>query len=411
VPWKIDRYRALVTAHRKDSAVRLLFTFAGGTGHFEPLVSIARAAEIAGHTVAFAGQPVMIPAIEAAGFTAFATAGATLSSTPERLPLLKLDLDREDRGLREGFARRLARERAAAILALCAAWQPDLLVCDEIDFGAVVAAERLGLPYATVLVIAAGSFVRREVVREPLNELRAEHGLPPDPDLTMLSRYLVLSPFPPSYRDPSFPLPATAHTIRPLTHGAAQNDSVPPWIVSLNGAPAVYFTLGTVFNVESGDLFSRVLAGLRDLPINVIATVGREIDPAEFGQQPPNIQIARYIPQSAILPHCAAVISHGGSGSVIGALAHGRPMVLLPMGADQPRNAARCAELGVALQLDALEATPESVRAAVATVLSEPDYRRAAERMRDEIAALPEPAHAVRLLERLAAERRPLVSE
>jgi UDP:flavonoid glycosyltransferase YjiC (YdhE family) len=390
--------------------MRILFTFAGGSGHFEPLVPIARAAEAAGHIVAFAGQHAMVPAIEAAGFTAFAIAGATLSSVPERLPLLKLDLEREERDLREGFATRLARARVAAVLGLCAAWRPDLLVCDEVDFGAAIAAERLGLPYATVLVIAAGSFVRSQVVGEPLNRLRAEHGLPPDPDLAMLSRYLVLSPFPPSYRDPAFPLPATAHSLRPLALGAAPNDSVPPEMLHLNGAPTVYFTLGTVFNVESGDLFERVLAGLRDLPINVIATVGREIDPAEFGQQPARIQIAQYIPQSAVLPHCAAVVSHGGSGSVIGALAHGLPSVLIPMGADQPLNAARCADLGVARVLDAVEATPETVREAVSTILADPSYRQAAERIRDEIAALPEPAHAVALLERLAAEKRPLLS-
>lgn len=390
--------------------MRLLFSFAGGNGHFEPLVPIARAAEAAGHTVGFAGWPAMIPAIESAGFTAFATAGATLMTTPERLPLLKLDPDREDRDLREGFAGRFARERASAILALCAAWQPDLLVGDEIDFGAMVAAERFGLPYATVQVIAAGSFVRPTMVGEPLNELRAEHGLPPDPELTMLNRYLVLSPFPPSYRDPAFPLPVTAHPIRPLTLGAAPNDAVPPWLAHLSGAPTVYFTLGTVFNLESGDLFERVLAGLRDLPINVIATVGREIDPAEFGPQPANIQIARYIPQAAILPHCAAVVSHGGSGSVMGALAHGLPMVLLPMGADQPHNAARCAALGVGRLLDVVEARPETVHAAVTAVLAEPGYRQAAERIQAEIAALPEPAHAVRLLERLAAEKQPLVS-
>jgi UDP:flavonoid glycosyltransferase YjiC (YdhE family) len=384
--------------------VRLLFTFAGGSGHFEPLVPIARASAEAGHSVAFAGQPVMIPVIEAAGFTAFATGGATLSGTSERLPLLKLDLEREDRDLREGFATRLARERAAAILALCAAWRPDLLVCDEIDFGAVVAAERLGLPHATVLVIAAGSFVRKYVVGEPLNELRAEHGLPPDPDLAMLSRYLVLSPFPPSYRDPAFPLPATAHAIRPLTIDRAQNDAASSWS-ALPDAPTVYFTLGTVFNVESGDLFERVLAGLRVLPINVIATVGRELDPAEFGPQPSNIHIEQYIPQLAVLPHCDMVVSHGGSGSVMGALAHGLPMVLLPIGADQPLNAARCGELGVARVLDALEATPEAVRAAVSAVLEDPAYRRAAERLRDEIAALPEPRHAVGLLERLVSDR------
>jgi UDP:flavonoid glycosyltransferase YjiC (YdhE family) len=399
-----------VTAHGKGNGVRILFTFAGGNGHFEPLVPIARAANAAGHIVAFAGQAVMLPVIEAAGFTAFATAGATLSSTPERLPLLKLDLEREDRDLREGFVRRLARQRADAVLALCAEWQPDLIVCDEIDFGAMVAAERLDLPYATVLVIAAGSFVRKQVVGQALNELRAEHGLSPDPDLTMLSRYLILSPFPSSFREPAFPLPATAHTIRPLTLDAAQNDAASPWIAYPNHAPIVYFTLGTVFNVESGDLFERVLAGLRDLPINVIATVGREIDPAELGPQPANIRIERYIPQSSILPHCAAVVSHGGSGSVIGALAHGLPMVLIPMGADQPLNAARCEALGVACVLNAVESAPGTVREAVSNVLADPNYRRAAERLRDELAALPDPAYAVMLLERLAAEKRPLVA-
>jgi UDP:flavonoid glycosyltransferase YjiC (YdhE family) len=386
--------------------MRLLFTFAGGNGHFEPLIPIAQAAAAAGHTVAFAGQPVMTPAIQAAGFTAFATAGATLSSTPARLPLLKLDLEREDHDLREGFVRRLARQRAHALLDLCAAWQPDLIVCDEIDFGAMIAAERLGLPYATMLVIAAGSFVRKAVVGEALNELRAEHGLPPDPELTMLSRFLVLSPFPPRYRDPAFPLPATARSIQPLTLGATPSHLPPPWLKFPNDAPILYFTLGTVFNVESGDLFERVLAGLRTLPINVIATVGREIDPAEFGPQPANIQIAQYIPQAAILPQVAATVSHGGSGSVIGALAHGLPMVLIPIGADQPHNAARCAALGVARVLDAVEATPERVRAAVTTVLTEPSYRQNAQRLQEEIAALPAAAQALPWLEELVTAHR-----
>jgi UDP:flavonoid glycosyltransferase YjiC (YdhE family) len=102
----------------------------------------------------------------------------------------------------------------------------------------------------------------------------------------------------------------------------------------------------------------------------------------------------------------SAVISHGGSGSVIGALAHGLPSVLIPMGADQPLNASRCVDLGVARVLDALGAKPATVRAAVTSVLEDLTYRIAAERLRDEIAALPGPAHAVMLLERLAAEKR-----
>jgi UDP:flavonoid glycosyltransferase YjiC (YdhE family) len=324
------------------------------------------------------------------------------------MPLQELDPEREDRDLRDGFADRIARQRATLLLALCADWEPDLIVCDETDFGSMIVAERLGLPYASVLVIAAGSFVRKELVAEPLRRLRAEHGLPPDPGLVMLSRYLVLSPVPPSYRDPAFPLPATARSLRPPTVGHPTDDPAPPWFTELGGAPTVYFTLGTVFNVESGDLFARVLAGLRELPVNLVVTVGREIDPDEFGAQPANVRVQRYIPQSALLPHCDLVVSHGGSGTVLGALAHGLPMVLIPIGADQPHNAARCAELGVARVLDAVRATPASAREAASAALADPAFRRAAQQLRDELVALPGPAHAVTLLERLAAENRPL---
>jgi UDP:flavonoid glycosyltransferase YjiC (YdhE family) len=381
--------------------VRILFAFAGGRGHVEPLVPIARVADAAGHTVAFAPGPSIAPEVAALGFNVFPVGPGGDSTPPRRIPLRKVDSEREDRHLRERFARRAARTRATGILALCADWQPDLIVCDETDFGSMVAAERLRIPYATVLVIAAGSLVRPGLVAEPLNELRAEHGLPTDPDLAMLSRYLVLSPFPPSYRDPAYPLPATAHSFRP--HAVDFDAGLP-------GAPTVYFTLGTVFNMESGDLFARVLAGLGELPVEVVATVGSQIDPRELGPLPDTIHVERYISQSAILPRCSAVVCHGGSGSVIGALAHGLPLVVIPMGADQPLNAARCEELGVARVLDAVEATPETVREAVSAVLSEPTYRSAAERIRDEIAALPGPEHAVTLLERLATERRPLVS-
>jgi UDP:flavonoid glycosyltransferase YjiC (YdhE family) len=387
----------------------MLFTFAGGSGHLDPLIPIARAANAAGHAVAFAGRPRMIPTVQARGFSAFAT-GSDVGLTPRRLPLRELDAAREDRALRDGFARRIARERANGLLPLCGVWQPDLLVCEELDFGAIVVAERLGLPYATVLVTAAGSFIRHGVVAEPLHELRAAHRLPPDPELVMLSRYLVLAPFPRSYRDSAFPLPATAHGIRPSNLDPAEDDAEPAWIASLRDAPTVAFTLGTVFNVESGDLFLRVLAGLRDLPVNLVVLVGCDIDPAELGPQPANVHVERYVPLSMLLPQCSLVVSHGGSGSVISALAQGLPMVLIPMGADQPHNAARCEALGVARVLDAVRATPTMVRESASIVLADPSYRRAATRLRDEIVALPGPAHAVTLLERLATEKRPALS-
>lgn len=386
--------------------MRTLFCFVGGNGHFQPLVPIAQAARAVGHTVAFCCGRAMAPTVEAAGFTTFPT-GQGGDYQPQRRPLLPLDAEREDRDL-ERIARVGGGERAVSVHALCRDWRADLVVCDEVDFGSMIAAERLGLAHAAVLVIAAGSFVRPAVVAQSIDEVRTEYGLSSDPQLQMLSRYLVLSPFPPSLRDPAFPLPATGHSVRLFALDPMPDTAAPPWITELPEASTVYFTLGTVFNMESGDLFQRVLAGLRDLPINVVMTVGKYIDPEEFGPQPPSVRIERYIPQSSILPHCSAVISHAGSGSVMGALAHGLPMVLIPMGADQPLNAARCENLGVARMLDPIEATPESVKDAVSIVLRCAEYRRAAERLRGELANLPGPAHAVELLERLAAEKRPL---
>ena len=380
----------------------MLFTFAGGTGHFLPLVPLARAAEQAGHRVAFGGQPGMLSVIEEAGFTSFDTGGPTLLVATERTPLLEFGMEREIRAVREGYAGRTARERAAAVLQLCEEWQPDVLVCDEMDFGALVAAERADVPYATVVCIGSGSFVWPELVTEPLNELRAEHGLPPDPELVMLHRYLVLAPFPPSFRDPANPLPPTGHVIRPIPADAAAGEAETPWLAELKARPIVYFTLGTIFNLESGDLFERVLAGLSELPVSVVVTVGRELEPEALGLQPANVRVEQYVPQSLLLPHCELVVSHAGSGSVVGALAHGLPMVLLPIGADQPLNAARCQELRVGQVLDPFHATAVDVSTAVSDVLSDPSYRQNAQHLKAEIEASRGPEHALALVERLA---------
>ncbi|MCZ4098798.1 glycosyltransferase family 1 protein [Streptomyces sp. So13.3] len=384
--------------------MRILFTFVGGNGHFEPLIPIADAAREAGHTVVFTCRPSMARTVAAAGFDVLEE-DTGREWQAERRPLLAVSTEREDQVLRDAFAGRMARERAASGVDLYAAWEPDLLVCEEMDFGSVVVAERLGLPYARVLVIAEGSFVRHHLIAEPLNELRAEHGLPADPGLEMLGRHLVLAPFPPGFRHPDFPLPPTGQALRPRGLDAVAEEAVPKWIGELDDAPTVYFTLGTVFNVESGDLFARVLKGLRDLPVNVVVTVGKDIDPAELGPQPGHVRIERFVPQAALLPHCDVVVSHGGSGSVIGALAYGLPSVLIPMGADQPQNAARCAALGVSRVLDAVSATPDHVREAVVEVLADASYRLAAEGLRDEIAALPGADRAVALLEDLVAEQ------
>ncbi|MGZ8594568.1 MAG: glycosyltransferase [Actinomycetota bacterium] len=335
--------------------MRFLLGFAGGIGHFLPLAPIARAAQAAGHTVAVAGRPQHAAAVEALGLDVFSI-GEDADVSGSRTPLRPLNPRLEDRVLREGFARRIARERATALVPLAEAWRPDVIVCDETDFGAMIAAEHLGIPHANVLVLAAGSFARRSVIEGPLRELRATHGLPPDPELGMLDRDLVLSPFPSSFRDPVLPLPSSGHPIRPTA--ADPGTGGPTWLDDMPPRPLVYVTLGTVFNPESGDLFERVLAGLGGLSVSVVVTVGPGLEPSAIRRVPPNVRVERFVPQAALLSRCDLVVCHGGSGSVTGALAHGGAAGRAPDGGGptDERRADRGARCGSNARRDRVDA-------------------------------------------------------
>lgn len=379
--------------------MRVLFSFVGGTGHAEPMVPIARVLQDAGHTVAFVGHPRYLPALEARGFLSFEVDGHLAGARLGRRPLLEPSQVDEDSVLRRHYATEVPRRRVGRYLELYDTWAPDLVIRDEVDFAASVLTEELDIPHAVVLILAAGSFIRPEVVAGPLDQLRAERGLAPDPALAALHRGLVLSPFPPSFRDPASPLPATAHSFRAPLRSGAERDSLPSWWARLEGRPVVHVTLGTVFATESGDLFSRLLTGLSELPVEVVVTVGRDINPAEFGLQPEHVHVEQWVPQSLLLPHTDLVVSHGGSGTVIAALAHGLSQVVLAMGADQMHNADRVQALGVGRALHPVTTTPAEIRDTVAALLTDDRAQSAAQRMQREITALPGPDSALTLLE------------
>jgi UDP:flavonoid glycosyltransferase YjiC (YdhE family) len=97
------------------------------------------------------------------------------------------------------------------------------------------------------------------------------------------------------------------------------------------------------------------------------------------------------------------VISHGGSGSVIGALAHGLPTLVLPLGADQTHNGERLTQLGAGLVLDAASVQPSDVADAVHALLGDPAYRHAATAIETEMANQPGPEATVPRLEALSS--------
>jgi len=402
-------------AVRKDNRVRLLFTTLSASGHFHPLVPIARAATDAGHTVAFACDPSFIPTVEGAGFAAFPAGFDQRGRRVDQIfPGMRMvpEYTNVYWVVPNIFAGALATTMVPDLVDLCRSWSPDLIVRAAAEYAGCVAAEVVGIPHASVRTGSEpSSYELRQFVAVPLAKLRELNGLPPDPDTAMPFRYLHLACEPPGFVRPGDAVAPTAHLLRPVDLEAGAGELPASAADLLDGRPTVYATLGTIFGrLPSGRAtFGAILEALRDEAVNLIVTVGRGNDPAQFGPQPGHVHIAEYIPQGALLARCAAVINQGGFGTITGTLNAGLPMVVIPIGADQPYNAACCAALGVGRVIGPEERTPGAIREAVRAVLSEPSYRANAERIRDEMAALPGPEYAVALLERLAAEKQPLL--
>ena len=382
--------------------MRVLFTSQNGSGHWHPLICVARALEAAGHEVAFASTPNACAAIEANGVTCFPVGRDESDETLRERRRYLLSLPPADQPafmVPMVFAGTTVEHTLPDMLTLGQDWQPAVVIRESMEFSGHLMAEALGVPHAVVEVAAWRPYLHR-LAGEALDRFRSGIGLSSDPDPASLFRHLLLIPRPPSFLDQAT-LPATAHIVQPLIFDQSGDEQLPGWVDELPDQPLVYATLGTVFNQAPGVL-EAIIEGLRDEPITLVVTTGRDKDPAAFGPQSPNVHIERYIPQSLLFPRCDAVVTHGGSGTVMAALRDGLPMIVIPIAADQPENARLCAELGVGRVIEPASRTPEAIREATRAVLEDPRYRARAVQIRGEIAALPGLDRTVHLIENLA---------
>jgi calicheamicin 3'-O-methyl-rhamnosyltransferase len=154
-----------------------------------------------------------------------------------------------------------------------------------------------------------------------------------------------------------------------------------------------------MFNTNR-DVFRAILDGLADEDVNVVMTVGANNEPGWLGATPANARVESYIPQTLLLDRCGAVVSHGGSGTILPALTRGIPQVLVPQGADNFTNAARCAAAVAGVVLAPADVSAGAIRAAVRRALDEPVLRSAARAVAEEIEAMPGPDQVAAELER-----------
>jgi MGT family glycosyltransferase len=234
-----------------------------------------------------------------------------------------------------------------------------------------------------------------------LNRVRAEFGLAPLRNALDLmgnaDRVLVCSS--PSYDFAPGSVPANVRYVGPQLDDTADETPGNPW-ADPSGRPLVLVGLSsTVMRQER--LLQRAADALGQLPVRGLVTTGPAVDPAVIAA-PPNVTVAQWVRHADVLPHCSAVITHGGHGTVMKALIAGIPQVVVPLGRDQPDNAARVVYAGAGVRLRK-NASARALRAAVARVIEDPRYRAGAARMASRLAAERDANLAVDELERVAA--------
>jgi UDP-N-acetylglucosamine:LPS N-acetylglucosamine transferase len=384
--------------------VRVLFTTTGHSGHLLPLVPFARALQRAGHDVRVATQRSRVDAVERRGLAAWPLAEASEAAWAPvmgRLPAL-LQPDADVVIVRDGFVGLGAGTALPDVLAIVESWQPDLVVRESYELAGAIAAELYRIPHALVaLGLASTEDWVRGLAAGSVAKLRSEVGLSPDRDGERLRHVPVLTSAPAAFDD------GPAHRFRDAEPMPAL--PLPDWWANADD-PLVYVTLGSVAGSMSffPELYRSVLAALAPLPVRVLLTLGTDADPADLGQLPANAHVEPWLPQEAILPNAAAVVCHGGFGTTLGALAHGVPLVVLPLFAgDQWRTARRVAQVGAGIELAngprrVFEAPgPELMAAlpgAVRRVLDDSSYAAVARRLGDEMAQLAPVDDAVDLL-------------
>jgi len=387
---------------RPERPLDLLFVTWSGGGNLPPVLIAAERMLARGHRVRILSEACDRADCEAVGarFVAWTRA----PSRPNRLRETDYLRDWESTDPGEGFMRLLGRMVVGPALAHAedlreelARAPADLVITSEMLLGVLAACEALRQPvailganislYPSSGAPSVGGFAAPFQARvqlfdqgvPALNAARAELGLAPIAHLTdqLQAAKVTLLATAQAFDLPWNDRPDDVRYVGPMIGDPPGSAWISPWPHE-DARPLVLVSFSTTFQNHVAVL-QRVLDGLARLPVRVLLTTGDAIDPAELraGQ---NAIVLRRAPHGAVMREAALVITHGGHGTVIRALAAGLPTLIVPHGRDQHDNAQRVADRGAGLELPASADAGAFVKAAQ-RLMSEPTFRAGAERL------------------------------
>jgi UDP:flavonoid glycosyltransferase YjiC (YdhE family) len=367
--------------------MRILFTTNPLYGHLYPMLPLMNAARRADHEVIVATGANFAPEVERHGFAIWSVGPSAQqvraqSATTDNDPPMDQLGQMVEAGMR--LFGRPGIARARDLTPLAADWQPDLVVRELTEAAGWQAAAVSG---AVDVMHGFGTHIPYlvDAMQIVLGAVRSELGRS-DRSLD-LTDVPYVDPCPPLLQPPGGTPFGNVLPLRPEMGVVHPGEELPESMRNLTYEKTFYLTLGTAFNVPQ--LLAQAIDAVRDLHHNVIITTGPGVDSSSFGQVPPHIAMAAFVPQALILKHCAAVVSNTGSGTMLGALGEGLPQVCLPMGADQFSNADQIARTGAGIVVPPDARTPQTIRAAIEEVPDNPSYAAGARVLQADIAAMP----------------------
>lgn len=381
--------------------MRILLTTTAGIGHLHPLIPLARAGQAADHQIAVAAPASLGPVLADRGLRHLELPGygpeqaARVEEVMRRLgpPGPGADVPM----FREVFGWAKTASTLDTMRRTVATWQPDLVVHEAAELSGPLAAEEAGTPHCTVAIGLRRTLATfLPYAAEGAAELAAAIGLPPDREARRILDAPYTTLVPPSLDAPDTAVP---DAVIPYQLTDIHGDGPSP---ALHGTtPLVWIALGTETWRIPG-LMGRITPLIRDttaaLPdVRFLLTTGAP--DASAPTLPANVEVAPYVPQEAILEACDAILGHGGFNTTIAALSRGIPLVVMPLFAtDQFDNADRVAAAGAAVAVTDPDPDPTILAHALDRALTDPSITAAAERLANEMAALPLPSHAIEQL-------------
>ncbi|SRR5579884_1686023 len=443
--------------------MKVLFTVWPYSGHVNPCLAVALALRERGHEVGFYTGAGAGSAVEAEGFRRFApralarsVAGLVGSAEPADHPELYQRLSKKYTNLGAGSALERLKHIQTFYLeniigtipsqiedlrAVLGEFQPDAIVTDAFLWGPVLILKEtqpapvailsfyggclvpgpgagpagLGLPsprnwYRRGVSNAVSWITRRAtvVVRRATDDMRRRYNLAPlgrpfFANAAGVPLHMVTCS--PEYDYSRQDLPAAVRYVGPcLYHPPIQAQR---WRERLDPArPVIYVSEGTC-QMEEPVLLKAAVKGLAGSAYQVVISTGthRRFSAEQLGPAADNVMVEPWVSHSELFPLISAVVTNGGSGTVRGALQDGAPLVVVPMEWDQLENAQRIAEAGAGIRLHLRHCTAARVRAAVDSVVRNPDFKRNAQRLAASFERYGNGREAARLIEGLAASR------